>query len=201
MFDGPLRSLNVDAAVAHYPPAPWIAAATRTPFIYYFHHPFRAVYPSQTQARRWAFRAWSRVCQPLKVIDRAATYKAAFIITPSPSVADELKLVHGLSGSVIFGGVDGTVFRDLSLQRERRLLFVGRATDPYKHLEWAIDVSVRLNIPLRAIGAAGVKPLSRTVPALVELLPFADDHQLAQEYNRAAVLLFPSEKEDLALCL
>lgn len=187
-----------DVVLAHYQPSPWLAARSGLPFLVYFHMPIRALHPTALQRKTVGYRIWTTMCRPLASTDRRSVLAANAVAVPSPSVGADLERLYERTGTVLPLGVDAAVFRpDPVVTPEPHLLFVGRLNAPYKHVDWAYEVARRSGRALRVVGM-GAGP---SVPTGVDVVHvgYLEGAELAQEYRRAAVLLFPSEQEDFGL--
>ncbi len=101
---------------------------------------------------------------------------------------------------VIYGGVDTDRFRPSDIQRDRRVLFVGRLL-PVKGINYLID-AVDSTIPLRIVGPPYDERYVRDLRAIargkaVEFLPAVFDGDLVREYASALVTVTPSVYTDL----
>jgi glycosyltransferase involved in cell wall biosynthesis len=190
------RLRRSDVLLAHYPPSPWIARRARRPFVYYMHHPLRAVEPTSVRRRRLRFRVLAKALWPLGRLERRSVLDADGLLTVSPTVAAEIGRIYGRAPMVVPPGVDVDFFTPGGARGDH-LLFVGRTDEPYKHLDWALDVARRIDRPLRVVGP-GDRRLPPGSGALVWLGPL-DPSRLREEYRRAGLLLFPSEGEDFGM--
>ncbi|MEW6482203.1 MAG: glycosyltransferase family 4 protein [bacterium] len=96
---------------------------------------------------------------------------------------------------IVYGGVDIRKFYPLNLNRERKILFVGRLL-PHKGIHYLIE-AVDSDITLTIIGRPYsleyfeyLKNLSKVKK--VEFIIDATDEILLQEYNKASVFVLPS---------
>jgi glycosyltransferase involved in cell wall biosynthesis len=186
-----------DVLLAHYAPAPLVAKRTGRPFVHYLHHPLRAAHPTQTQraAGGLAARAWHAAGSTLAGLDRAGVRAAAAVAVPSPAVAAEVARLYDVQAEVLPLGVDAGLFTPGG-QASGSLLFVGRPDEPYKHLDWALEVARRLGRPIEVVGDSR----SRAVDGVdVRWRGYLSGTELVAAYRRAAVLLFPSVHEDFGL--
>lgn len=192
------RSLrSYDALLAHYQPAPWLAARSGAPYLHYMHHPLRATHPTAIQRRQRRFLIWSRVARPLDKIDQASVHYASTVIVPSPSVADECWKAYSVNPLVVPPGVDISAFRPAPSHGDD-MLFVGRLDAAYKRLEWAAAVATLLKRQLDVVGQGTVATAISANP-YVRLLGRLEGSDLVSAYQRAALLLFPSVHEDFGL--
>lgn len=186
--------------LAHYPPAPQVAARSGRPYLHYLHHPLRMAYPTSTQRQRSRVgaRLWWAAGSTLRAVDRRAVHGASVVAVPGPAVAAEVRRLYDLGAEVLPLGVDTTVFTPGSETDARRdLLFVGRPDQPYKRIDWAIEVARRLGRRLEVVGDSRRRPPSDG-PHVV-WTGFLSGEALVAAYRRSAVLLFPSVHEDFGL--
>ena len=194
LFRSRRRLREQDVLVAHYPPSPWIAMASRRPYLYYMHHPLRIVEPTPVRRRRLAFRVLAVAFRPLAMLERRAVRSAAAIATVSPAVAEQIRALYGREASVVPPGVDIDFFTPAGRPADH-LLFVGRLDEQYKHLDWALQVAAELGRNLRVVGPGR----QRSWPSGVEFIGTLDAAALRAEYREAQLLLFPSEGEDFGM--
>jgi glycosyltransferase involved in cell wall biosynthesis len=184
-----------DVLLAQYPPSPLVAQRAGRPFVHYLHHPLRAAHPTVTQRRRLAARPWHAVGAALSRVDQRGVRAAAAVAVPSPAVAADVERIHGVTAEVLPLGVDTSAFTPGERPGEG-LLFVGRPDQPYKHLDWALEVARRTGHRLDIVGEA--RP--RTVDGVdVRWRGYLTGTDLVAAYRGAAVLLFPSVHEDFGL--
>ncbi len=183
-----------DVVLAHYQPAPWLAARSECPFVHYFHHPLRAVHPTSVQLTKRRYRLWNRLMQPLKSLDMRTVRAAHSVAVPSPSVGRDLMAFYGREPVLLPLGVDNAQLIPGGTRGDH-LLFVGRLAETYKHLDWAIEVARRVGRPLHIAGEGRIPEPGAGVTSL----GYLRGDELAAAYRSAAVLLFPSVHEDFGL--
>ena len=186
-----------DVVLSHYQPAAVVAQRTGVPFVQYLHHPLRAAHPTATQRQSTSLRLWNLAGRGLAGIDRRSVRAAHSVAVPTMKVAEETRRIYGLEPHVLPLGIDTETFTaGTSTPAPRSLLFVGRPEERYKHLDWAIEVALRLRRPLEVVGEAK----ARSVPGVdVTWHGFLSGAELVDVYRRAGVLLFPSVHEDFGL--
>lgn len=191
---------SCDVLVAHYPPAPQVAARSGRPYLHYLHHPLRMAYPTSTQRRgaRTGARLWWAAGSTLRGIDHRGVLDASVVAVPGPAVAAEVRRLYGVDAEVLPLGIDTTAFTpDPAWSEGGDLLFVGRPDQPYKRIDWAIEVARRLGRRLEVVGDARRRPPTDGVD--VAWTGFLSGEALVAAYRRSSVLLFPSVHEDFGL--
>jgi glycosyltransferase involved in cell wall biosynthesis len=184
-----------DVVLAHYQPAPLVAARSGRPFVAYLHHPMRAAHPTPGQRDLRLTRLWNLFGRRLAGIDRRSLEKAVVVAVPSEKVLLDAKELYGLSAELLPLGVDTSVFTPGTSSRSG-LLFVGRAEERSKHLDWAFEVARRLCRPIDVVGRA--QPVQ--VPGVdVTWRGYLEGPALADAYRGAELLLFPAVDEAFGL--
>jgi glycosyltransferase involved in cell wall biosynthesis len=185
-----------DVLLAHYFPMPWVAARSGVPYVHYLHHPFRLVHPSRREGAVARSGPARRLLEPLRRADARGVSSAVTVAVPSPSVAEEARHFLGVEPLLLPLGVDTAVFRPDGRTREG-VLFVGRLDEPYKHLDWALEVARRLGQPLRVVGEG--RPPAVPPGADVTFAGYLTGAPLVDAYRSSQVLIFPSVQEDFGL--
>jgi glycosyltransferase involved in cell wall biosynthesis len=216
----PSKFRNYDYLIAHYQPSSWIALQVKKkygiPYVYYAHGPFRNLYPTQAlrKSKIFCFTQMLVKLARVKQIDIEAAQKANYVLASSKSTAKEVEEAYSVRTEILYPSIDVDFFKKTTISRNKEpfLLFVGRH-DPYKKIEWAIDVFdiVRKEFPELNLVICGQKSsrYSRVLEkkvrdmSLMTRVSFISPQkrELVRLYSDAECLLFSSIKEDFGLVI
>jgi glycosyltransferase involved in cell wall biosynthesis len=138
------------------------------------------------RAAQRRFQAW----------DRASAATVTRFVAISEHTRDRIRRCYGRDAEVVHPPVDTAWFDvDPSVPREDFLLVVS-ALEPYKRVDFAIEVANRARLPLRIVGDGSLAAslASRAGPT-VELLGRVSEERLRDLYRRARALLHPQVED------
>ena len=165
----------------------------------YCHSPMRQLYSGRrTYAAQSASLAMgiATLGPILRRIDRAAVEEADVVVATCQNVASRISAFWGRTPeAVVLPPADPLFFEDRPrVAPEESLLFVGRLREPYKRVGLLLE-AMRL-LPEHRLRIVGSGPdelgLRRAAPRNVEFVGELDGPALRSEYDRAALLVFPS---------
>ncbi len=205
--------------------SPFILKYLKTPSVYYCHEPWRNGYENIVEEWQCKFRenisvfrllsqkVYSSMRQLqkyyLKKLDRSNALKASRVVTNSKYTSGYIWNAYGREAMVSYLGVDTTVFKPLSLERQRLVLSVGRLQQLKRH-----DLTIRALglVPIEnrpkfviisdresARNASELKILARELSVNLDIIFNVTDTELVEWYNRAQVVTYMSVKEPFGL--
>jgi len=129
---------------------------------------------------------------PLRRLDYQAAQKPDYLIANSTFTKDQIKKYYSRESKVIYPPVDINKFKNSNDQSERKnLIVLGRQT-PYKKIDLAVSVAVRLGLFITVIGdGPDHQKLIRMGNSNTKFVTNASDSEVAKYIASAAVFIFP----------
>ena len=131
--------------------------------------------------------------------DAATAGRVDRYVAISQHVASRIRRYYNRDADVIYPPVDtGFFVPDETVERENSLLIVS-ALVPYKRIDVAIEASRLSSMPLRIVGdgpeRGALMGLAARTGTNVQFLGSLPDHEVRDEYRRAAAVLLPGEED------
>ncbi len=156
-----------------------------------------------TTARNWRQSFLGKVIAPyfnhqMRFDDFLANQRPDVLVANSYETKRRIEKTYHRQAEVIYPPIEVPKHFQPSPKKDY-LLVVSRLVLA-KHIELAIQLANRLNIPLKIVGCGPEeKRLRRLAGPKIEFLGQVDDRTLKRIYTQARVLLFPAEDEDFGI--
>lgn len=187
------------------------------PIVHEIHYP--RLYPySLSDIRREGILNHKVIRSALNLrLDKQATKLCTKVIVPSKYSKEELSRVYGINEKkieVAYPGVDTSVFKDFGLEREKRIITIGRL-EPQKGLDtllYAFKEILKDNpgVSLDIVGREGSKNyetylknicIKEGLTSNVKFYGFLQQKEIVELLNKASIFAMPSRIESFGLVL
>lgn len=199
--------LVITSATGTYTSPNFVKTGAKTKLICYCHTPPRYLYGYATAAA-WKSVWWRKIIYVLgqvpihflRLWDFKAAQKPNFFIANSEEVRARIKKFYRRDSIVIYPPVE---IRNLVNRHELREYYLagGRLARP-KHVELAVLVCTKLNLPLKVFGrefSGYGKELHGIAGSTIEFLGEVNDEKKWKLYKGAKAFIFPAEDEDFGI--
>ncbi len=180
--------------------------------ICYCHTPPRFLYGYPT-ARNWQNSVLGKIAGNLvnhrmREIDFISAQRPDFFIANSNEVKRRIEKFYRREATVIYPPVDNKISNihppagGLNAKKRGEYYLAGGRLARPKHIELAIEVCNKLQLPLKVFGRGFAdygEELSKIAGPTVEFLGEVDEEYLRQLYRDGKALLYPSEEEDFGI--
>lgn len=177
--------------------------------ICYCHTPPRFLYGYPT-ARNWQNNVFGKIAGNLvnhrmREIDFISAQRPDFFIANSNEVRRRIEKFYRREAVVIYPPVElvgSSKYQVVSIKKKRDYYLAGGRLARPKHIELAIEVCNKLQLPLKVFGRGFAdygEELSKIAGPTVEFLGEVDEDRLEQLYREGKALLYPSEQEDFGI--